>query len=520
MTVSTHPLRRASKTARGYPTIWGLTPPEIHDRFWLSQGVQVVRRGEVAAVAPEAEVFLLLGRSALALFDVVATLKLLRKGETTFVSLLLEDHRDLGYREFVRTDDKDRFVRVERVYHSIQARFSRVALTTDRALAEVWRTGATHASAWRQVKRSVPKSKRTIEMASGFLYDRFANTELAQFIRDVVQVWRQPEASIPGIGRQSDLVWSTDEGPMHPQARCFGPVWVGRGRRMDPWTNVIGPAVLWDEMGTSAFLAGGRRGSDSLLPAKDPSVAPLNLSELLPDYPAKQWQTAGRRSLASRTFKRGFDIVFSLVALALTLPFYPLVMLLIYLEDGRPFFFGHRREGMRGKEFTCWKFRSMRKNADEVKAMLSKQNMADGPQFFIEEDPRLTRVGRILRKMQVDEWPQFWNVFSGDMSVVGPRPSPFSENQYCPPWREARLSVRPGITGLWQVKRSRAHGLDFQEWIRYDIQYVENRSFALDLRIIWDSIWMVTALVTKKTVEKASQLPAEVVTPDPVGEAV
>ncbi len=87
--------------------------------------------------------------------------------------------------------------------------------------------------------------------------------------------------------------------------------------------------------------------------------------------------------------------------------------------------------------------------------------------------PRLTRVGRLIRKYNLDELPQFFNVLVGDMSVVGPRPSPRKENQYCPPWREARLSVRPGITGLWQVKRTRRTGSDFQEWIKYDIEYVE-----------------------------------------------
>src|SRR5207248_7868201 len=103
-----------------------------------------------------------------------------------------------------------------------------------------------------------------------------------------------------------------------------------------------------------------------------------------------------------------------------------------------------------------------------------------GPQFYIEWDVRVTKVGRFLRQTRLDELPQFFNVLRGQMSVVGPRPSPFKENQFCPAWREARLSVRPGITGLWQVKRTRTVGLDFQEWIKYDIEYVENASFSLD----------------------------------------
>ncbi len=164
-------------------------------------------------------------------------------------------------------------------------------------------------------------------------------------------------------------------------------------------------------------------------------------------------------------------------------------MLAIWLEDGRPFFFGHVRETRGGREFPCIKFRSMRKDAEQIKAQLGqKKNQADGPQFFMENDPRLTRVGRFIRKYNLDELPQFWNVLTGDMSIVGPRPSPHKENQYCPPWREARLSVRPGITGLWQVKRTRRAGTDFQEWIKYDLEYVEKRYWWMDLRIIWQTV--------------------------------
>ncbi|MEM9373487.1 MAG: sugar transferase, partial [Planctomycetota bacterium] len=193
-----------------------------------------------------------------------------------------------------------------------------------------------------------------------------------------------------------------------------------------------------------------------------------------------------------------FDIVFSLLALLVTLPLYPFIMLAIFIEDRSPFFFAHTRESINGTEFGCLKFRTMYRNAEEMKDRLMAENEADGPQFFMEDDPRITRVGRILRRLQLDEIPQFWNVFAGHMSVVGPRPSPKSENQYCPGWREARLSVRPGVTGLWQIRRTRADGADFQEWIRYDIEYVESASFRLDVYIIWKTIALVINALSRR----------------------
>jgi lipopolysaccharide/colanic/teichoic acid biosynthesis glycosyltransferase len=130
----------------------------------------------------------------------------------------------------------------------------------------------------------------------------------------------------------------------------------------------------------------------------------------------------------------------------------------------------------------------MRRNAEALAKELRSLNVCDGPQFFIKDDPRVTRVGKLLRAWHLDELPQFWNVLVGDMSMVGPRPSPDGENQFCPAWRELRLSVRPGITGLWQVERTREPGRDFQEWIRYDIEYVNRASLWLDLWICFKTL--------------------------------
>jgi lipopolysaccharide/colanic/teichoic acid biosynthesis glycosyltransferase len=124
-------------------------------------------------------------------------------------------------------------------------------------------------------------------------------------------------------------------------------------------------------------------------------------------------------------------------------------------------------------------------HAHALQRELYKDNELDGPQFKLKNDPRLTRLGHFLRVSNIDELPQLFNVLIGQMSLVGPRPSPFRENQVCVPWRKARLAVRPGITGLWQLCRNRDRSLgDFHEWIFYDIAYVRNFSLWLDLRIL------------------------------------
>jgi lipopolysaccharide/colanic/teichoic acid biosynthesis glycosyltransferase len=140
----------------------------------------------------------------------------------------------------------------------------------------------------------------------------------------------------------------------------------------------------------------------------------------------------------------------------------------------------------------------MRAGADQIQEKLRTVSEVDGPQFKIADDPRITTVGRFLRDTYLDEIPQFYNVLLGQMSVVGPRPSPRSENVLCPLWRDARLSVRPGVTGLWQVNRTREPMLDFQEWIQYDTEYIRRLSWRLDLSICLRTFLQMVGKFTEK----------------------
>jgi len=195
-----------------------------------------------------------------------------------------------------------------------------------------------------------------------------------------------------------------------------------------------------------------------------------------------------------KCIKRIADCVLAVIVLILFAPLIPLIALAIKLSSPGPVFFKDKRQGLHGREFNCLKFRTMVVGAENIQEKLRSVNFVNGPQFKMANDPRISAVGTFLRDTYIDEIPQFFNVLLGQMSVVGPRPSPESENMLCPYWRDARLSVRPGITGLWQVCKTRDPMKDFQEWIYYDIEYVINLSFKMDMWICWET--------TKKMIEE------------------
>lgn len=190
--------------------------------------------------------------------------------------------------------------------------------------------------------------------------------------------------------------------------------------------------------------------------------------------------------LYRRGGKRLLDIVGASAGLLLASPVLLAAAVAIRLDSPGPVFHRAVRVGRGGRKFRFLKLRSMRVGAEELRGLLLHLNQAHGPAFKLHDDPRVTRVGRILRKTSLDELPQLWHVLRGDMSLVGPRP-PFPEEvERYEPWMLRRLSVRPGLTCLWQV--SGRSDLPFDEWMRLDLQYVERCSFLLDLSILLRTI--------------------------------
>lgn len=190
-----------------------------------------------------------------------------------------------------------------------------------------------------------------------------------------------------------------------------------------------------------------------------------------------------------KILKRIIDIIGSLIGLILASPILLIVGILIKLESNGPIVFSQTRVGLNGKEFKMYKLRSMVVNAEELKNKLEAQNEMSGPMFKIKDDPRITKIGKFIRKTSIDELAQLVNVLKGDMSLVGPRPSLPKEVEQFEDWMLERLEVKPGITCYWQVMGRNKIG--FEEWMRLDVRYVRERSLWLDIKLIFRTFFVL-----------------------------
>lgn len=181
-------------------------------------------------------------------------------------------------------------------------------------------------------------------------------------------------------------------------------------------------------------------------------------------------------------WKRSLDVAGATFGLIATSPLIVLAGAAIKLSSRGPVFYSQEREGLGGRRFRIWKLRTMRMNADQLKDQLRPYSEQDGPAFKMMRDPRITRVGRVLRRFSLDELPQLWNVLRGDMSLVGPRPLPVDESLGCLAWQRRRLHVTPGLTCIWQIKGRNV--VPFEEWIRMDLEYARRRSPWFDLQLL------------------------------------
>ena len=320
----------------------------------------------------------------------------------------------------------------------------------------------------------------------------------------------------------ADGIWVGKKVTISPTAYLIGPVVIGSNSSIEPNTQIIGPAVigqrcvvetgavvresiLWDdvvmESGSRAqfsiILEGLRVTSgesfsntvivdeaeveDASLMASDHvfhGMTSLNPSLLL-----------GQKRPWYLFLKRFMDITISAVGFVAMLPVLLIIALAVKLDSTGPVLFRQKRCGKGGYDFRMLKFRTMVPGAESEQETLTACKDTDGPMFKLAADPRATRVGAFLRRTSLDELPQLINVLIGEMSLVGPRPLVMDEMKCSPSWREIRLRVKPGMTGLWQVSgRSEGH---FHDWIRHDVHYVMNQSIWLDLKILFKTVSVV-----------------------------
>ena len=191
--------------------------------------------------------------------------------------------------------------------------------------------------------------------------------------------------------------------------------------------------------------------------------------------------------------KRGMDVICSLLALFILSPVFLMTTIAILVEDGRPIFFFQERTGKKGKIFKIYKFRSMCKEAEKFHEELLRNNEMDGPAFKMRNDPRVTKVGRFIRRTSIDELPQLVNIIKGEMSIVGPRPLPTYETEQCNSEQLRRLDVKPGLTCFWQICGRSDVGFD--EWMKLDMKYIREASIKVDIKLIFKTI--ITVITAK-----------------------
>ena len=328
-----------------------------------------------------------------------------------------------------------------------------------------------------------------------------------------------------------------------PTARLLGPVVLQAGAQVGARATVVGPCLLGEgsRVGADAVVAHISLGARAVVldgqvvrdrawfAAADHVAAPDDAVALAPSFverlarqgfePGAQASTAALTEMPARLYprvKRAFDAAIAALALVVLSPVLAIVAAVVWLNSRGPVFFLHAREGIDGQMFNCLKFRTMRVGANDLQRKLKQQSAVDGPHFKIASDPRITTVGRWLRATNLDELPQLFNVLRGEMSLVGPRPSPFRENQVCVPWRNGRLSVRPGITGLWQVCRHDRAAGDFHQWIEYDLLYVQHMTLWLDFKVLAATVFTLGGKFPVQ-VSRLLRLPVAALPPDGVG---
>src|SRR4051812_38963177 len=235
--------------ATGGPTVWGLTPTQLHDRYWAARGIQVVRQGEPSEIVDSAELFLLTDPRTLSIFKLARVVETLSWIKPEILSIRIHDERERGYRERIITGPDNSFVRFEHIYADTDSRLARVALTPDRRLAHLWQNARDPRTAWREIRKEVDRTQRSVISVNGNVFDRAEDGEVMEFMRTLMQRWPRPDATVTRIKQpKSNIkVWADQDSAIDDGTTLVGPLWVGAGRKITGQTSIVGPKVLWDD---------------------------------------------------------------------------------------------------------------------------------------------------------------------------------------------------------------------------------------------------------------------------------
>lgn len=335
------------------------------------------------------------------------------------------------------------------------------------------------------------------------LLNHLSNKSIVSYSKKKImdRVWVGKNVKISGNAYLLGPLVIGDHCVIEDNSQIIGPSTIGNGSHIGK-NVLVRESILWERtrIKNDSKIEYSFIGMDSVISKKssirnmiviDDKVHPgsFNFISLTNDHSIimKKEMTSSflAKTLMFQAFKgtkRVIDLVLSFLGLLFFLPFFFFVAIAIKLDSPGNILYIKKRCGLEGKKFFLVKFRTMVRDAEKIQRQLFDKKDVDGPMFKMENDPRITRVGNFLRKTSIDEIPQLFNVLKGEMSLVGPRPLIMEEMKFSPSWRDIRLKVKPGITGLWQINgRS---NVSFHDWIKYDIAYVKKQSLMLDLKII------------------------------------
>ncbi len=434
---------------------------------------------------PKEEKVLLANARYIPCFDHNVIQKIIEKADADIICIET-DHNLCGFREKVTFDSTGNIVGLRRIFSnsiipsSVPENWPEMvfispnAITKENGLQNIPVCFSDFISKCNRKSLTI----RCVRIA-GINHDLYNANELLSFMEKALPIQAKSKANTSNIAQSAKLI---------------GKVILGSNVKIGEDCIIVGPAIIGDNIVLApdtvvrnSILGNSVKINDKIIEhsfISNDSERPVEKAHYVPKIKVKQnsyksWPIFSYAGI----WKRLADIIFASFILLMSLPVFAIVAVAIKYASPGPIFFQHKRQGLHGKPFGCIKFRTMIIGADDIQDQLRKINEVDGPQFKMEDDPRVNSIGKFLRDTCIDEIPQFINVLLGQMSVIGPRPSPEKENAFCAYWRDARLSVRPGITGLWQIKRTRQEGQDFQEWVIHDTAYVKHISFLNDIKI-------------------------------------